>query len=180
MLILTGSSASGKTELAHELIRSFGFHRLVTCTTRAMRAGEEDGRDYHFFSEEEFSLHEKNGDFVETASYAGKHYGSLKTGLTIDTVAVLEPQGVNAYLALYPEDVCVMLLSASRTTRQARMRLRGDLEEDIVRRLARDDEHFAPDAIARIDRVLENENITIPCLAREAATTYQAFMSRKK
>jgi len=53
MIILTGKTGSGKSTVIRALSLA-GFNRVVTCTTRPMRAGEADGRDYHFFDEGTF------------------------------------------------------------------------------------------------------------------------------
>ena len=58
MLVIVGPSASGKTQMVQELIKKYKMEKLVTYTTRAMRVGEVNGKDYHFISVEEF---EENG-----------------------------------------------------------------------------------------------------------------------
>ena len=49
----------------------------VSATTRAPRAGEVDGVNYHFLSEDEFSRRIANGDFVEWAQVHDHRYGTL-------------------------------------------------------------------------------------------------------
>ena len=56
MIILVGASASGKTEIAKLIIKKYGFKKMVTTTTRPMRAGEVADIDYHFISKEEFTF----------------------------------------------------------------------------------------------------------------------------
>lgn len=55
--------------------------RAVTCTTRAPRAGEKDGVDYHFFDAAEFLKRLHAGNFIEHATVYGNSYGLLKSEL---------------------------------------------------------------------------------------------------
>ena len=49
LLVLSGPSGVGKTTVAHRLLEAnANLLRMVTCTTRLPREGEEDGQDYHF------------------------------------------------------------------------------------------------------------------------------------
>ena len=58
LLIVSGPSGSGKSTLAKRMFEHFdGIEFSVSCTTRAMRAGEVHGKDYHFISQEQFREH---------------------------------------------------------------------------------------------------------------------------
>lgn len=77
-IVISGPSGSGKstmlTRLFEEYPSRFGFS--VSHTTRAPRVGEQDGREYHFVTKEQFlDLVEKKG-FVEHAQFGGNHYGT--------------------------------------------------------------------------------------------------------
>src|SRR3954465_11658680 len=79
VLVVTGPSGVGKGTLISKLLERRPDLRLsVSATTRAPRPGEQDGRDYHFLSEQEFERRLAAGDFLEHALYAGNHYGTLK------------------------------------------------------------------------------------------------------
>lgn len=80
LIILTGATASGKTELK-TMLEQRGIKRIVTATTRNPRAGETPGLDYHFYSRSVFSEHVDNGAFVEWAEYNGNYYGTPKSEL---------------------------------------------------------------------------------------------------
>ena len=69
MLVIVGSSASGKTKIVQELIKTYHMKKLVTYTTREKRIGEIEGKDYHFISREDFIQKIKNNFFIEYVEY---------------------------------------------------------------------------------------------------------------
>jgi guanylate kinase len=81
-IVISGPSGAGKSTILKRLLEEypdkFGFS--ISHTTRSPRAGEENGREYHFVTKEEFlDLIDKNG-FIEHAQFGGNHYGtSIKT-----------------------------------------------------------------------------------------------------
>jgi guanylate kinase len=78
LFILSGPAGSGKTTLCHRLLSEFrNLNRAVTVTTRAPREGEKDGRDYYYFSREEFDRKNEEGAFLEWAFVHGRAYGTL-------------------------------------------------------------------------------------------------------
>ncbi|GAA5124759.1 guanylate kinase [Luteolibacter yonseiensis] len=79
LLVVSGPSGSGKTTLCRRLAGSGEVHYSISCTTRPPRPGEENGRDYHFLSKEDFFQRLEAGDFLEHAVVHGNLYGSLKS-----------------------------------------------------------------------------------------------------
>ncbi len=79
LLVVSGPSGSGKTTLCRRLAESGEVHYSISCTTRAPRPGEENGKDYHFLTREDFSHRLEAGDFLEYAMVHGNLYGSLKS-----------------------------------------------------------------------------------------------------
>src|SRR5690606_29582621 len=80
LLVLSSPSGGGKTTIARRLLASrsdIGYS--VSATTRAMRPGEVNGRDYWFLSEDEFEAKVMAGEFLEHASYHGRRYGTLRS-----------------------------------------------------------------------------------------------------
>lgn len=84
LIILAAPSGSGKTTLTARLMRQFPQLAFsVSACTRAPRAGEQDGVDYHFISPEAFREAISNHDFIEWEMvYEGKYYGTRKSELT--------------------------------------------------------------------------------------------------
>jgi guanylate kinase len=79
LLVVSGPSGSGKTTLCRRLADAGEVRYSVSCTTRPPRAGEVDGRDYHFLTREEFESRILAGNFLEHAVVHGNLYGSLKS-----------------------------------------------------------------------------------------------------
>jgi guanylate kinase len=137
LLVLSSPSGGGKSTIARHLVAAradLGYS--VSATTRAPRAGEQDGVQYHFLSAEEFRRREAAGDFVETATYGGHRYGTLKAeveGILIQgrhAVLDIEVAGARQVRKAYPESVHVFIQPPSAPALLER--LRGRRTEDEV------------------------------------------------
>ena len=96
MIVLAGASASGKTEVAKELAKKYGITKVITTTTRNIRVGESNGKDYFFVSKERFEEMIKEGRFVEHTLYNGNYYGSTKDQIAPNKCVVIDPKGLKA------------------------------------------------------------------------------------
>jgi guanylate kinase len=84
--VITGPSGAGKGTLIAQLVERLpGLEVAVSATTRPLRPGEENGRDYWFLSEPEFTRRIEVGEFLEHVQYVGGRYGTLST--EIDRIA---------------------------------------------------------------------------------------------
>jgi guanylate kinase len=115
----------------------------VSATTRAPRAGERDGVEYHFLSSDEFERRVQAGEFVEHADYAGRRYGTLRSELEdrvqegVPVVLEIEVQGARQVRRAMPEAVQVFIAPPSLDALRARLIGRGtDGDEEVKRRLA--------------------------------------------
>ncbi|MEO5715434.1 MAG: guanylate kinase [Luteolibacter sp.] len=101
LLVVSGPSGSGKTTLCRLLAESGEVHYSISCTTRAPRPGETDGKDYHFLTREDFQHRLDAGDFLEHALVHGNLYGSLKSDVTshlsggTDVIMDIDVQGAD-------------------------------------------------------------------------------------
>ena len=83
LLVVSAPSGAGKTTLCERLLAEFdSIHYSVSCTTRAPREGEVDGRDYFFLNETEFRAKVAAGEFLEHADVHGAMYGTLRRFIT--------------------------------------------------------------------------------------------------
>jgi len=147
VLVVTGPSGVGKGTLIRKLReRHSGWAVSVSATTRDPRAGEENGRDYYFFTREEFDGRVERGEFLEWAEYAGNRYGTPRTELDKPVsvlVLEIEIQGALQVRETLPEALQVFILPPSFETLRERLVGRGtDAPEVIERRLARSREEL--------------------------------------
>ena len=96
LLVVSGPSGSGKTTLCRRLADSGEAIYSISCTTRFPRPGEEDGKDYHFITKEEFNHRLETDDFLEHAVVHGNLYGSLKSEVTAHLIA-----GIDVVMDIY-------------------------------------------------------------------------------
>jgi guanylate kinase len=138
LLILSAPSGTGKTTLARRLVSAHpGALFSVSYTTRAPRAHEKDGVDYHFVSEEKFQQMIDAGEFVEWAHVHGHHYGTPRTsienakGLVVFDIDV---QGGETIKKKHPEAVRALILPPSLAELERRLRARSTDDDATVRR----------------------------------------------
>ena len=145
LLLVTGPSGAGKTSLYQGLLAEdarLGFS--VSCTTRAPRTGEVEGRDYHFIDRDEFERRRDAGEFVEWAEVHGNLYGTLIS--EVEQVARegripaldIDVQGGVQVISRFGDRVCsVFVFPPSFEVLERRLRGRGtDDEAAVARRLA--------------------------------------------
>jgi guanylate kinase len=143
VFVITGPSGVGKGTLIRELGRRVpGLELSVSATTRQPRQGEEDSRDYHFLSAEEFARRAEAGEFLEHATYSGHRYGTLRSEverrLSAGTSVLLEieVQGARQVRAAMPEAVLVFIAPPTPAALRERLEGRGtDAPQAIDERL---------------------------------------------
>lgn len=180
MIVLSGASASGKTEVAKELASKYGITKMITTTTRKMRINEVNGRDYFFVSEEEFNKKINNGDFVEYTKYNNNYYGSTKDQISSDKCVVIDPSGLKAYVNLKDESIVTFFLESTPETRYKRMLLRGDSIKDAKARINNDQETFKRENVAIADFYINSETQTIEEVAKEVMNIYKSVLKERK
>lgn len=144
LLVLSSPSGGGKSTIARHLLEAReDVTYSVSATTRPIREGETDGRDYHFLDREEFARRQAAGEFAEWAEYGGHLYGTLRAeverGLASGRHVVLdiEVAGARQVRARYPDSVHVFVLPPSAPELAARLRKRNTEDAAVVaRRLA--------------------------------------------
>jgi len=143
LFVVSAPSGAGKTTLVRGLVANDPRVRLsISYTTRPARAGETDGRDYHFVSRERFLEMAKRGDFLESAEVYGNYYGTshrwVRDEMTAgrDILLEIDTQGAAQVRKLFPGCIGIFVLPPSLEVLEARLRGRGqDSPEVIARRL---------------------------------------------
>lgn len=161
MVILVGASASGKSVVAKDMIKRYGFSKVITYTTRSIRVGEVNNVDYHFVSKEEFIEKANNNFFIETACYNDNYYGTAYEDISRNKVLIVEPKGANVYYNKLKDDVKIIYLNATEEERKNRMIERCDKIEDINKRLLNDEKYFSLSNLDHIDLIINTDALTI-------------------
>jgi guanylate kinase len=132
VFVITGPSGVGKGTLISQLLeRVPGLELSVSATTREPRAGEVDGRDYHFLSPEEFDRRIEREDFLEFATYSGNRYGTLRSEVRKrleaghSVVLEIEVQGARQVRAAMRESIQVFIAPPDPAVLRERLESRG-------------------------------------------------------
>ena len=165
LFILSAPSGAGKTTISRRALDEIpGLELSISCTTRRPRAGETDGRDYHFLSAQAFEAMRDRGEFAEWAQVHDCLYGTPKRPIEErlaagrDLLLDIDVQGARQMKARYHEAVAVFVLPPSERELERRLRARGtEAEEVIQRRLAR--ARAEMDEIRHYDYFLVNQDV---------------------
>jgi len=131
VVVIAGPSGSGKNAVIGEILRRFSnCVRLVTSTTRAMRAGEADGVDYYFFTKERFDEELANGNIPEHRfvpalnTYYGTYLPALEKPITEGKIVFAQVDIIGAKL-LKEQYNAVTIFIMPESIGQFRARLRA-------------------------------------------------------
>ncbi len=149
MIVVSAPSGGGKTSLCQRLLNwSASLTYSISCTTRAPRTGEVDGREYHFLDRQTFEEQIAAREFLEHAEYNGNYYGTPRAFVEqqlaggIDVLLDLEVQGAtqvservrDGHFA-YPDSlVKIFLMPPSLELLEKRLRRRGTETDEVIRR----------------------------------------------
>ena len=146
MIVLSSPSGAGKTTLSRKLLGADPAIDLsVSVTTRRQRAGEVDGRDYHFIDRTRFDAMKAQGDLLEWAEVFGHCYGTPRAPVEDalsrgrDVLFDIDWQGTQQLREKVPRDlVSIFVLPPSVRDLEQRLRSRAlDSEEVIHARMAK-------------------------------------------
>lgn len=149
LYVVSAPSGAGKTSLCKAIIDFLpNLRHSVSHTTRSPRAGEVDGRDYHFVSNAEFDAMVADGAFVEWALVHGNRYGTALASLETvrdagcDLLLEIDCQGAAQLKERCPDAIFIFVLPPSFQELERRLKGRQtDTTEVIAQRLrnARDE-----------------------------------------
>lgn len=181
IFVFTGPDGSGRKTIADMAGTTLGLRKVLSYTTRKRRAVEHEGQDYYFIGVESFREAEARGEFVESVSIDGHHYGIKHKDIERlwsengFVYVILNPEGAAALRAVYGENVVRLFLYADRSALLDRQRLRGDDEDVISRHMSHYDEAMAYMA----DCEYAFENIDIAHTVYSITNTLERYMNRQ-
>mgnify|MGYP006437424829 CR=1 FL=1 len=143
LFVISAPSGAGKTSIVHAACGyDTSLKRAVTTTTRPMRDGEVDGRDYHFLTEADFHAKVEAGDFIEYANVFGNLYGLTRAAVEThlsqgqNVVVILDVQGALSVIKDMPDDVVsIFILPPSPYVLRRRLYGRGCPDNNLDARL---------------------------------------------
>lgn len=154
ILAIMGKAGSGKDTLLKALLQEPQFKDavpIVSCTTRPIRENEQDGVNYHFLTNEEFTNQILNGDMLEATVFNTWGYGTSLKNLDSNklNIGVFNPEGVGLLRDNPNINLKVIYIEANdkdRLLRQLNREKNPDVHE-IVRRFSADEDDFKEEEI---------------------------------
>lgn len=142
LLLMSSPSGAGKTSLSRRLVADYSDLTLsISATTRGPRPGEENGREYHFVSDEEFDLLIADDQMLEWAAVHDHRYGTPRKPVIEaleqghDVLFDIDWQGARSISAAMPDDsVRVFVLPPSWSDLSRRLHARAQDHEDVIQR----------------------------------------------
>ena len=165
LVVVSGFSGAGKGTLMKSLISRYDNYALsISCTTRAPRNGEENGREYFFISKEAFEKKIEEDGFVEYARYVDNYYGTPRDFVEEqmeqgrDILLEIEIQGALKIRERFPDAILVFVTPPSAEELRNRLTGRGTESAEIIeKRLQRAVQES--EGVEAYDYILINDDI---------------------
>ena len=153
LIIMSGPSGVGKGTIREELMKKddLNLHYSVSMTTRGMRPGEVNGREYYFVSREEFDNNIEKDNLLEWAEFVGNRYGTPRDKVEQmrndgkNVMLEIEVNGTAQVLSKVQDDGVISIFIAPPSLEELENRLRGrgtETEEVIKSRVAKATHEF--------------------------------------
>ena len=162
LVVFSGPSGVGKDTVIKAIkVSGFDIHHVVTCTTRAPRAGEVNGKDYYFVSGDDFARMVSGNELLEHADVHGHQYGTPISEVRSafqrgqDALLKIDVQGGSQVKRRLPQAVFVFLAPPDPGELLTRLnRRQTESTQDLERRTR--DAHFELDSRSAYDYVIVN------------------------
>lgn len=165
LIVVSGFSGAGKGTLMKKLVQEYDDYALsISATTRAPRAGEEDGREYFFLTKDAFEEKIAEDGLIEYACYCDNYYGTprdyvekqLAAGK--DVILEIEIQGALKIRKQFPTALLLFVMPPDAEELKHRLTGRGtETAEVIDKRMARAVEEA--EGIEEYDYIVVNDDL---------------------
>ena len=180
LIVISGFSGVGKsTVISHMFDAMPNLRFSVSCTSRKPRAGEKEGIDYYYVTEEEFARKVENNEFVEYTRTFTNCYGTLKCEIDrllsegYDILLDINSVGAKNIKKVYPDAVTVFINPPSLEELKKRLVGRGSETPDSLKKRL-DEIEFESKAIPFYDFVVVND------VALDCSNKIVAFLENKR
>ena len=143
LIIISGTTCAGKDTVVKSLLKkNSNITKSISYTSRPIRNGEKNGKDYYFVDKEEFERKIENDDFLEYACVQyGAYYGTPKQEVIDllnqgkDVILVIDVQGAQIIKEKYPETLLIFIMAPSMKEVKKRIIARGgETKTQIIER----------------------------------------------
>lgn len=141
LFMVAAPSGAGKSTLVNALLQQEPAIKLsISFTTRPMRPGEVNGREYHFTTAEDFLARKAKGEFLESAEVHGNFYGTSRILIEqqmqagTDILLEIDWQGTQQVKKRFPNAVGIFILPPSIPALEERLKKRGQDEPHVITR----------------------------------------------
>ncbi len=166
LFVVAAPSGAGKSSLVNALLADDRRIQLsVSCTTRAPRGAEVNGRDYVFIDRSEFQCHVDRGEFLEWAEVHGNLYGTSRRWLEqrmadgMDVMLEIDWQGAAQVKAQFHNAVTIFILPPSFEELRQRLTRRAEDAPDVIEKRLREARVELAQA-KRFDFIIVNQDFT--------------------
>jgi guanylate kinase len=187
MLVLSSPSGAGKSTISKRMLAlDANLSMSVSVTTRPMRPGEVDGKDYYFIDKAEFEVRVARGELLEHAQVFTNYYGTpkgpveeaLRAGR--DVLFDIDWQGTQQLSESAGDDlVRIFILPPSAAELERRLTNRGqDTADVIAHRMAKANDEMSH--WSEYDYVIVNEDVEVSVAAVQAILTAERLKRRRQ
>lgn len=148
IIALIGEAGAGKDSIMQAVLKAApSLHEIVSCTTRPMREGEQEGVNYFYLTKEQFAEKILNMEMLEATCFNDWFYGTSLQSLdeSVVNIGVFNPDGIDALLESPMVEVSVYYVHATDKNRLIRQLNREEHPnvDEIIRRFKADKEDFS-------------------------------------
>ena len=185
LYVVSAPSGCGKGTILDSVLRNnSNIYYSVSATTRFPREGEEDGKNYFFYSQDEFNKLIENDGMLEYASFCGNFYGTPRKQVEekleqgFDVILEIETNGAMQIKKNLPEAVMIFILPPSIGELRRRLfKRRTENEEVIEKRLAESKREIL--LASEYDYIMVNAELEKAISDFEAILTASKFSKNK-
>ena len=176
LYVISAPSGAGKTSICKEILQQFpALQQSISYTTRAMRAGEHDGVDYHFVTHDVFREMIDAGAFVEWAEVHGNRYGTARPALEkataegADILLDIDFQGAEQLRNSGLDVVSIFILPPDMGELRKRLDTRNTDDHQIIERRMKN-------AVAEIAEAVKFDYLVVNDVLEKAVQTVGAII----